>query len=107
MWLVVCDFCCAKLCGKRNAAMYFKIWQCIGAGRCNMNGTNTYAERNNGINLAEDLFETYCKEKSYFCKRLSFDEKNGKIPNFFNLNILILYIIILKKCHKAKTLSRL
>lgn len=51
-----------------------------------MNGSNTYQQRNSGVNLAEDLFESYCQSKQYFYQRLGFDEKNGKIPNFFNLN---------------------
>ena len=54
-----------------------------------MNGSNTYAERNSQPNIGELLFEEHCLENKFFCARLGFDEKNAKIPRFFDLNSCI------------------
>mgnify|MGYP003347323029 CR=1 FL=1 len=54
-----------------------------------MNGSYSYKDRNNVVNIAEVLFEAYCQTKNYFYRRLGFDEKNDPIPNFYNLNPLI------------------
>ena len=54
-----------------------------------MNGNNTYAERNSGRNIGEDLFEQYCNEKQVYFKRIGFDEKNSSIPYFYRINPLI------------------
>jgi hypothetical protein len=54
-----------------------------------MNGTYSYKQRNNVVNIAEVLFEAYCQSKGYFYRRLGFDEKNDPIPNFYDLNIFI------------------
>ena len=54
-----------------------------------MNGNSSFAERNAGANLGEELFEQYCKEKQVFFKRLGFDEKNQQIPRFWEINPLI------------------
>jgi hypothetical protein len=51
-----------------------------------MNGSNTYSDRNSVSNRGEVLFEQYCKNEGIFCSRVGFDEKNQKIPRFFNLN---------------------
>ena len=40
-------------------------------------------------NIGEELFEAYCKEKDYACSRLGFDEQNGYVDKFFNLNPLL------------------
>jgi hypothetical protein len=54
-----------------------------------MNGNNSYAERNSGTNIGEELFEQYCKTKEVFFRRLGFDEKNDPLPNFYTINPLI------------------
>jgi len=54
-----------------------------------MNGNNSFAERNAGANLGEELFEQYCIEKQVFFKRLGFDEKNDPVPYFYGINSFI------------------
>lgn len=54
-----------------------------------MNGNNSFAERNAGANLGEELFEKYCKEKQVFFKRLGFDEKKQQIPRFWEINPMV------------------
>lgn len=54
-----------------------------------MNGNNSFAERNAGANLGEELFEQYCKEKQVFFKRLGFDEKKQQIPRFWEINPMV------------------
>ena len=54
-----------------------------------MNGNNSFAERNAGTNLGEELFEQYCKEKQVFFKRLGFDEKKQQIPRFWEINPMV------------------
>jgi hypothetical protein len=51
-----------------------------------MNGSNTYQDRNSVSNVGELMFEEYCKNHNIFCTRVGFDEKNKKVPKFFNLN---------------------
>jgi hypothetical protein len=53
----------------------------------NGNGNQTYAERNAiGYNIGEDRFVEYCNKKGVVVRRVGFDEKNGKVPNFFALS---------------------
>jgi hypothetical protein len=53
----------------------------------NGNGNQTYQERNaRNYNLAEDAFEALCADRGVAIQRTGFDEKNGKVPNFFRLN---------------------
>jgi hypothetical protein len=52
-------------------------------------GNNSYKERNQCLNIAEIIFENYCKSKSYFIYRVGFDEKNNPVPNFFTINPFI------------------
>ena len=54
-----------------------------------MNGSYSYKDRNNVVNIAEVLFEAYCQTKNYFYRRLGFDEKNDPIPNFYDMNTFI------------------
>ena len=54
-----------------------------------MNGNNSFAERNAGANLGEELFEQYCIEKQVFFKRLGFDEKKQQIPRFWEINPMV------------------
>lgn len=54
-----------------------------------MNANNSYAERNSGVNIGEQLFEEYCKNKGVLCKRLGFDEKTDPMPHFWKLNPLL------------------
>lgn len=54
-----------------------------------MNANNSYAERNSGVNIGEQLFEEYCNSKKLFIRKLGFDEKNDPIPNFYSLNPFI------------------
>ncbi len=54
------------------------------------NGGQTYDERNsNPINLGEELFIEWAKEKCSFFTRLGFDEKNSNVDFFFKLNPLL------------------
>lgn len=55
----------------------------------NDSGSNTYSERNKGINIAEVLFEEHCNKKQYYFRRIGFDEKNDPIPDFYNLSKII------------------
>lgn len=49
-------------------------------------GNETYAERNaRNYNYAEDQFEKMCVKNNISFQRIGFDEKNGKVPNFFRL----------------------
>ena len=50
------------------------------------NGNHSYADRIQGTNLGEELFETYCESKGFHLTRLGFDEHKVNIPNFFRLN---------------------
>ena len=53
----------------------------------NQTGNSTYAERNAvGYNRGEDWFVAYCEARSAKVQRIGFDEKNGKVPNFFALS---------------------
>jgi len=54
-----------------------------------MNGNNSYAERNSGTNIGEELFEQYCKTKEVFFRRIGFDEKSSPVPNFYTINPFI------------------
>jgi hypothetical protein len=54
-----------------------------------MNGSNSYKERNSGINLGEQLFEEYCTKRQVYFKRLGFDEKNDSIPHFYRLSPIV------------------
>jgi hypothetical protein len=69
-----------------------------------MNGNNSFAERNAGANLGEELFEQYCKEKQVFFKRLGFDEKKDKISEFYKLPTYIRnlpdYLVVTPKGHR-------
>jgi len=47
-----------------------------------MKGSNTYSERQTVANKGEVLFEQYCKENHYECKRVGFDEKNNAVALF-------------------------
>jgi hypothetical protein len=50
------------------------------------NGKHSYAERIQGTNLGEEIFEAYCESKGFHLTRLGFDEHKANIPNFFRLN---------------------
>jgi hypothetical protein len=52
-------------------------------------GNHSYAERIQGTNLGEELFESYCKNKGFHLTRIGFDEHKANVPNFFNLNSYI------------------
>lgn len=53
----------------------------------NQSGNQTYAERNAiGYNRGEDWFVAYCEARGVKVQRIGFDEKNGKVPNFFALS---------------------
>jgi hypothetical protein len=100
---------------RRQAASLHYLWICsklyvtpneIGIQRCNastlhkerhhptdhggnMNGHNTYAERNTVPDIGEQLFEQYCKEKNYRVFRLGFDSKKTAIDNFYKINAML------------------
>jgi len=46
-----------------------------------------YKERNSGSNFAEEFFEQYCK--SYYVRRIGFDEKHDNIPHFYNMSRML------------------
>lgn len=53
----------------------------------------SYQQRNaRNYNYAEDKFEELCQKHGITYNRLGFDEKNGKVPNFFNLNPFIRHL---------------
>lgn len=54
-----------------------------------MKGSNTYLERQTVANRGEVLFEQYCKENHYECKRVGFDEKNNAVSTFYDLSTLL------------------
>jgi hypothetical protein len=47
------------------------------------NNTATYEQRQNNINIGEEVFESYMREKNYEFQRFGFDEKNKNIKGFF------------------------
>lgn len=50
-------------------------------------GSQDYNERNSvPINLGEELFLEWAKDKCTFISRLGFDEKKGNVDLFYNLN---------------------
>ena len=53
------------------------------------NGSNTYAERNSGVNQGEVLFEEYCAKKGYKIHKIGFDEKQNSISYFGDLNFFL------------------
>ena len=55
----------------------------------NDKGTNSYQERNSNINIAEVRFEKFCKDKQIPFWRLGFDEKENRLPNFWEVHPLI------------------
>lgn len=50
---------------------------------------SSYALRNSVANKAEVAFEAYMKEKKLKLNRLGFDEKNGRVPFFWNLPVAL------------------
>lgn len=54
-----------------------------------MRANNTYLERQTVGNVAEDLFEAYCKEKNYQCVKLGMNEKADPIRNFSTINVML------------------
>lgn len=68
-----------------------------------MNGSMSYKERNQGINLGEQLFEDYCKARGHTVMRLGFDEKNNQIPNYWNINPAVRNLPDYMVCTKTKT----
>ena len=56
----------------------------------NGHGNQSYEERNNRPdNYGEQLFIDYCRVEGYKLNRIGFDEKQDKVPHFYNLNKLI------------------
>lgn len=65
------------------------------------NCNNSYEERNSiKINIAEQRFEQFCKDRGILVARLGFNEKEHPIPLFFKLHPLIRslpdYVIVIK-----------
>ena len=54
-------------------------------------GNHSYADRIQGTNLGEELFEAYCKSKGFHLTRIGFDEHKATVPNFFNLNQYLVF----------------
>jgi len=53
-------------------------------------GDKTYQERNNRPdNFGEELFIDHCRANGLTCRRGGFDEKQGSIPNYWDLNKVI------------------
>lgn len=56
-------------------------------------GELTYAERNNRPdNFGEELFIDHCRANGLTCRRIGFDEKQGSIPNYWELNKVIRHL---------------
>ena len=55
----------------------------------NDKGTNSYQERNSNINIAEIRFEKWCKDKSIQFWRMGFDEKNNRVPRFWDVHPVV------------------
>ncbi len=55
----------------------------------NDKGTNSYQERNSNINIAEIRFENWCKEKNIQFWRMGFDEKNNRVPRFWDVHPVV------------------
>lgn len=56
----------------------------------NQTATGSYSQRQAcGYNKAEDLFEKELENKKLSYSRFGFDEKNGFIPNFWQINPII------------------
>jgi hypothetical protein len=53
------------------------------------NNASSYDERQSNINLGEELFEAFMKEKKYEFQRFGFDEKNNNIKGFFLMHPLL------------------
>lgn len=53
-------------------------------------GDKSYQERNNRPdNFGEELFIDHCRAHGLTCRRIGFDEKQGSIPNYWELNKVI------------------
>jgi hypothetical protein len=53
-------------------------------------GDKSYQERNNRPdNFGEELFIAHCRANGLSCRRIGFDEKQGQIPNYWDLNKVI------------------
>ena len=53
-------------------------------------GEKSYQERNNRPdNFGEELFIDHCRAHGLTCRRIGFDEKQGSIPNYWELNKVI------------------
>ncbi len=51
-----------------------------------MNANASYKQRNATFNIGETRFEDYCKRNNIYFRRLGFDQVDGPLPNFFNIN---------------------
>jgi hypothetical protein len=51
-----------------------------------MKAADTFAERQKGANIGEELFEKYCISKNVRFSRLGFQEKSNEIPNYWQIN---------------------
>jgi hypothetical protein len=53
-------------------------------------GDKSYKERNaRPDNFGEELFIDHCRVNGLTCRRIGFDEKQGSIPNYWELNKVI------------------
>jgi len=53
------------------------------------NASQTYLERQSVRNTGEDLFLEWASRKGYKVHRLGFDEKDGNVDNFYELNFFL------------------
>ena len=54
-----------------------------------MDARNTYQERQSVVNVAEQMFEEFCALQKLHFYRIGFDEKNGYVNRFPNLNPIL------------------
>lgn len=55
-----------------------------------MNGSQTYDNRQAvGYNQGEDLFLDWCTKNNWQAHRIGFDEKQGNVPMFYKLNVIL------------------
>lgn len=68
-----------------------------------MSGNLSYAERQKGINVGEELFEAYCKRQNVRFIHIGFAEKKQDIPKYWELNAYLRnlpdYLVITKDKH--------
>lgn len=54
------------------------------------NASQTYEQRQAvGVNIGEEIFESWCQRNGWNCTRLGFDEKFANVGAFYNLSAML------------------